>query len=89
MADVWSEEDEKALWAEWKRLADEKKAAAAAGELRACVCVSALHGGRVVSDWLPERRRSAVACLPVAAAARFTVEVEGQVLVTLHGRCLE
>jgi type IV secretory pathway TrbL component len=31
-ADVWSEEDEKALWAEWKRLADEKKAAAAAGE---------------------------------------------------------
>jgi hypothetical protein len=42
-----------------------------------------------VSDWLPGRRRSADACLPVAAAARFTVEVEGQVLVTLHGRCLE
>jgi colicin import membrane protein len=38
-ADVWSEEDEKALWAEWKRLADEKKAAAAAGEqLFVCLC---------------------------------------------------
>ncbi|WIA39496.1 hypothetical protein OEZ86_005594 [Tetradesmus obliquus] len=29
-AEAWSDEDEKALWAEWKRLADEKKAAAAA-----------------------------------------------------------
>lgn len=26
-SDVWTEEDEKALWAEWKRLNDEKKAA--------------------------------------------------------------
>jgi hypothetical protein len=39
MADVWSEEDEKALWAEWKRLADEKKAAAAAAAAAGELCV--------------------------------------------------